>query len=1414
MKPFYTLLFTLFFLASSAWASCSGSQKGSWSTDNGTTYSNQGDTKDTNHVYYTIEVKESGNITFDIKDMDSGNWDNLEAKFFNNTNCDVELWTNKTTEKKETNTLTYSVSLAVGTYVMHIAGSSDDKTDYEFSLEFISEGSSHEFIENADDICYEEAEYSGTKCVDMGMCKGGLDCTTNYPLRNQNQNNDSLENVLVYYDETGMSGSMFSSSGVLPDGDSSTQSSIDFGPFGFFGSATEFSFDNPIASDDEDTSIWFKQLMAGSCLNTEKLFASYTIGEQKYRGSIQPCAGTKIGFEQEIYQISEDYDKDIGTTSLLETKVVLSKTVDYDITFNYTTTNGTAIAGSDYVSDSGTITIPAGEQEALIYIAIFHDLEIELQENFFLEISNILPSNGDVQIGTNPAEIQILEQGSENIPICYEDDFNSELDNKWRTLYSSGSFNPGTFDGRMRLTPGQNNISTAVTKDYEFTSKHNMIIVEFEQFAYGGCGASHGGLGTYGADGIVAVLYDSQIGPSPTPGAYGGSMGYAQGHGKAGFEGGWLGLGIDEYGNFANPTEGRVGGIGFKPNRAVIRGDGSGSDGYDFLAASNELSPTVAVKNTDIPQPGHKYRMTADARDPAHLYITLERDSGNGYQVIINKFDAKDPQYNQTTTPELVRFALTSGTGGGCNIHEIDELVVKGVCRKYNPGIIDPGTSLADIVDDFSMNNYNFLNKKYLKTKVADKLEPLTAVHLNNTGDAEIFTSSRPDEPLHFKVMPYMSNEECTQRAPLFDQDGNPLVIDITHGNASAIAFAQMPNQALSKARFSISALDMSKLYDASGETCLLNSSETGNLQGIGQCINSEFKYKKIFGNTAWERCYNNNGEPCRSQNHGVGTGIYANDYGCLMCTLDSNTSCSSDNFALRPHAFKAFGENRYKRAGENFDLIVKGVNKTENDKTVGTSANILGVNDYNASLSSLDFGPLPFNETDPNISTSCPNDGTFSVNNSNETFDNGVVTANVSYSETGILDVTIGEKEGSEFAIVDQNDTSDTQRYIQATSVTLDKTDISKNTLLSFIPFSIVTEANITSTGNLDWLYFYVNSFQNPQAQALENMSAAINYKITAQNMAGQTTKNFTKTCFPNTNAPSINGLKKNTTFDLFLDFKLQGTNATNQDLVFYVEDKDSNQAVFIPNTNYSVNNTVASYQQLVFPQNFTSGVSTTTIHLNVLRTVDTRLNPIEITFVDANTSTSWSANSGATNDFQGTTFANESKIFLSGRSFTPRQSYVTDFGNAPIFYEVYCNPADTVDPCDANLLLNGDLNAINVSQGGDTRWRINPNHTNNFGTVVNINQKGLNNNVAASNILLNSSTLTYDNGRGRPYTATMQHQPDLWLVYDPYNPATVTNEFEAEFIGGNSSWAGKTKTQDTSQTDAAQRSNRKLVW
>lgn len=251
---------------------------------------------------------------------------------------------------------------------------------------------------------------------------------------------------------------------------------------------------------------------------------------------------------------------------------------------------------------------------------------------------------------------------------CFNDDFNSTtLSSDWAVSNSGGSFgSPRIVNGRLRLTDSSNNVATAASLLRLFPGAGNEIIYEFDHYAYNGTGA----------DGIAVTLSDASV--TPVPGGYGGSLGYAQRCGVDGFAGGWLGVGIDEYGNFRNDEECR--GDGGSPTGRVqdsiaVRGSGSGQIGYLLHGQSGTLSPPIDDPSSTSASYGHRYRITVDHTDNTHAYVSLERDSGSGYQAIIPTYDAA-AQPGQAAIPSNWLISMTGSTGGSHNIHEIDNLQV------------------------------------------------------------------------------------------------------------------------------------------------------------------------------------------------------------------------------------------------------------------------------------------------------------------------------------------------------------------------------------------------------------------------------------------------------------------------------------------------------------------------------------------------------------------------------------------------------------------------------------------------------------------------------------------------------------------------------------------------------------------
>ena len=75
-----------------------------------------------------------------------------------------------------------------------------------------------------------------------------------------------------------------------------------------------------------------------------------------------------------------------GTTAFTFT-VTSSNAITNDVAVNYSTSDGTATAGSDYQANTGTLNIPAGQTSRTITILVNGDTTPEVDETFFVNLS-------------------------------------------------------------------------------------------------------------------------------------------------------------------------------------------------------------------------------------------------------------------------------------------------------------------------------------------------------------------------------------------------------------------------------------------------------------------------------------------------------------------------------------------------------------------------------------------------------------------------------------------------------------------------------------------------------------------------------------------------------------------------------------------------------------------------------------------------------------------------------------------------------------------------------------------------------------------------------------------------------------------------------------------------------------------
>ncbi|MFF2198704.1 hypothetical protein, partial [Streptomyces sp. NPDC058157] len=195
------------------------------------------------------------------------------------------------------------------------------------------------------------------------------------------------------------------------------------------------------------------------------------------------------------------------------------------------------------------------------------------------------------------------------------------------------------------------------------------IVAEFTYATYGGSafdGKRGDGLSFYLTDGSAA----------DGVGATGGSLGYACSMsgstctGRPGVPGAYLGIGLDEFGNFSSSSVGN-GGPGAAPNKIVVRGGGNGSTGYRYATA---VTPPGSTVETGSRAKNRTIRVSL-LPSGKKMLLSLWSDSGPGTDMtkLLTDYDVTSIA-NQPALPATLKVGFSAGTGSATNNHEINEL--------------------------------------------------------------------------------------------------------------------------------------------------------------------------------------------------------------------------------------------------------------------------------------------------------------------------------------------------------------------------------------------------------------------------------------------------------------------------------------------------------------------------------------------------------------------------------------------------------------------------------------------------------------------------------------------------------------------------------------------------------------------
>jgi uncharacterized repeat protein (TIGR01451 family) len=254
--------------------------------------------------------------------------------------------------------------------------------------------------------------------------------------------------------------------------------------------------------------------------------------------------------------------------------------------------------------------------------------------------------------------------------------------------------------GWLRLTNNQNNQTGFAYNNTTTFDLSAGLLIQFDYTSWGGSGA----------DGTSIFLFDAGASPFNI-GAFGGSLGYSRkissgtlacgSYAEAnvnGISGGYVGIGLDEYGNFAACTEGRYHGwnnnsSSLDANTVTIRGSvlgfGNGAVGqtlglqsYPWITSSGSSGSLWSNNSSRPGQTGSDYRrVIIQISSPQ---VTPPATTGIPYANVYVQYGYGTPPTQvlsnvalpQISPSQQLKVGFGASTGGATNYHEVRNLLI------------------------------------------------------------------------------------------------------------------------------------------------------------------------------------------------------------------------------------------------------------------------------------------------------------------------------------------------------------------------------------------------------------------------------------------------------------------------------------------------------------------------------------------------------------------------------------------------------------------------------------------------------------------------------------------------------------------------------------------------------------------
>nr|WP_295872646.1 gliding motility-associated C-terminal domain-containing protein [uncultured Chitinophaga sp.] len=258
------------------------------------------------------------------------------------------------------------------------------------------------------------------------------------------------------------------------------------------------------------------------------------------------------------------------------------------------------------------------------------------------------------------------------------------------------------------------------------------VLMDFEYVAWRRTNPSLGG-----GDGFSVFLFDDNITAATFKlGSRGGSLGYAQSNatGNTGLAGGYVGVGIDEYGNYANCSEGKSGGV--SGNCGTLYRDYISARGpsptYSYLGGSSVgTSLDYDVVTSTRPTPTQFYRrvqVTILPTGTGQYTLTVKSTNvqGGTLQTLFGPITLTSPP------PARMKLGFAASTGGAYNRHEVRNLIITTPGNIRVQKLVDKPIAKVGDALTYKVTVYNETTSALTGLPLQDVFSPANGFNISN----------------------------------------------------------------------------------------------------------------------------------------------------------------------------------------------------------------------------------------------------------------------------------------------------------------------------------------------------------------------------------------------------------------------------------------------------------------------------------------------------------------------------------------------------------------------------------------------------------------------------------------------------------------------------------------------------------